>query len=169
MLLFLVTFVASILVQGAAFPALTWRRSRCAAAASSWLSMSVGVLKGPSYAVSDLERSIAFYSKVLGFKVAEDNRAQGVARVVLDDGDAAAMTVELLQQQPSSSGVTMGDAYAGIGVRVPSATQIFQSAAAQGGRVLLEVGDFAYAASLFPDEDEMRNTPVRCAATSGRP
>jgi Glyoxalase/Bleomycin resistance protein/Dioxygenase superfamily len=26
---------------------------------------------------------------------------------------------------------------------------------------LLEVGDFAYAASLIPDEDEMKNTPVR--------
>lgn len=26
---------------------------------------------------------------------------------------------------------------------------------------MLEVGDFAYAASLIPDEDEMKNTPVR--------
>ena len=129
------------------------------------MSMSAGVLKGPSYAVSDLDRSIAFYSNVLGFKVVEENRAQGVARVALDD-DAAAMTVELLQQpSASSASIATGDAFAGVGVRVPSAAQIFQSAAAQGGRVVLEVGDFAYAASLVPDEDEMRNTPVRCART----
>jgi catechol 2,3-dioxygenase-like lactoylglutathione lyase family enzyme len=68
------------------------------------------------------------------------------------------MSVEL---RAAKGTVQVGDGYAGIGVRVPSATAMFEAATAEGGKVLLEVGNFAYAASLIPDEDEMRNTPVR--------
>jgi Glyoxalase/Bleomycin resistance protein/Dioxygenase superfamily len=67
------------------------------------------------------------------------------------------MSIELT----ADSSVTLGDAYAGIGVRVASAGNIIQAASKEGGKVILEVGDFAYAASMIPDEDEMRNTAVR--------
>ena len=90
-------------------------------------------------------------------KVLSEDKAAGVAKLALDD-DPSAMSVEL---SATKGPVQMGDGYAGIGVRVLNAAAMFQAAAAEGGSVLLEVGDFAYAASLIPDEDEMRNTPVR--------
>lgn len=42
-----------------------------------------------------------------------------------------------------------------------SAVGVFETAEATGGKTLLEMGNFAYAASLIPDEDEMKNYPVR--------
>ena len=52
-------------------------------------------------------------------------------------------------------------AYSGFGVKVANAAPIFEAANIAGGKTLLEVDNFAYAASLIPDEDEMKNTPVR--------
>ena len=52
-------------------------------------------------------------------------------------------------------------AYSGFGVKVANAAPIFEAASIAGGKTLLEVDNFAYAASLIPDEDEMKNTPVR--------
>ena len=52
-------------------------------------------------------------------------------------------------------------AYSGFGIKVASAVGVFEAAEALGGKTLLEMGNFAYAASLIPDEDEMKNYPVR--------
>ena len=52
-------------------------------------------------------------------------------------------------------------AYSGFGIKVASAVGVFEAATAAGGSTLLEMGNFAYAASLIPDEDEMKNYPVR--------
>jgi Glyoxalase/Bleomycin resistance protein/Dioxygenase superfamily len=46
-------------------------------------------------------------------------------------------------------------------LKVANAAPIFEAATAGGGKTLLEVDNFAYAASLIPDEDEMKTYPVR--------
>lgn len=46
-------------------------------------------------------------------------------------------------------------------MKVKSAAGVFEAATAAGGKTLLEMGNFAYAASLIPDEDEMKTYPVR--------
>ena len=46
-------------------------------------------------------------------------------------------------------------------MKVKSAVGIFEAATTAGGKTLLPLGDFAYGASLIPDEDEMKTYPVR--------
>ena len=136
-------------VQGFARNSVGWRARSYQT--STYLTMSTAgptsTMHGPSYKVSNLERSVSFYTKVLGMKVVEENIATGVAKMVMDD-DAAALSVEL---RATKGAISIGDAYSGIGIRVPNAATIFQSVASEGGKVVLDVGDFAYAASLIPD------------------
>ena len=145
-------------VQGFSRQSFGWRaRSYQTSTCLTMSAVPTSTMHGPSYKVSNLERSVSFYTKVLGMKVVEENKAKGVAKMVMDD-DAAAMSIEL---QAANGAILIGDAYSGIGIRVPNAATMFQAVESEGGKVLLDVGDFAYAASLIPDEDEMRNTPVR--------
>ena len=58
-------------------------------------------------------------------------------------------------------GSSNSQAYSGFGIKVADAVPIFEAAIAAGGKTTLEMDNFAYAASLIPDEDEMKNTPVR--------
>ena len=57
--------------------------------------------------------------------------------------------------------ISFFQAYSGFGLKVANAAPIFEAANAAGGKTLLEVDNFAYAASLIPDEDEMKSYPVR--------
>lgn len=66
--------------------------------------------------------------------------------------------VELIE---SDRKVATGDAFLGIGIKSPRASDIISSASSNGGTIITEVSDFAYAASLIPDEDEMKTFPVR--------
>ena len=49
----------------------------------------------------------------------------------------------------------------GIGIKASEIDSIFTSVMKYGGSINTNVGNYAYGASMIPDEDEMRSTPVK--------
>ncbi len=57
-------------------------------------------------------------------------------------------------------------AFVGIGLKLQDAEECISRAIVSGAPVLLPFNDYHYAASLVPDEDEMKTTPVRYGKVS---
>jgi lactoylglutathione lyase len=124
------------------------------------LSMSTSSLGGVNYRVSSIEKSVNFYSSVFGMKIVETQ--MNSAKLMLDNQTEGlpALVLELSGGLVSDS-AEMGDAYSGFGIKVASAAGLFEAASKAGGKTLLAIDNFAYGASLIPDEDEMKQYPVR--------
>jgi lactoylglutathione lyase len=133
-------------------------RSRFSQKAS--ISMTTSSLGGVNYRVSNIEKSVNFYSSVFGMKIVETQ--MNSVKLTLDSQTEGlpALLLELSGGLVSES-AEMGDAYLGFGVKVASATGLFEAASKAGGKTLLAIDNFAYGASLIPDEDEMKQYPVR--------
>ena len=66
--------------------------------------------------------------------------------------------LELIQ---NSGEIKMGNAYLGIGICLDDVSDVEAKCAELGGDVLTPVSDFAYGASILPDEDDLKQIPAR--------
>ena len=73
--------------------------------------------------------------------------------------------IDLVENSKTTT-LLLGDAFLGFGLSRVDAASVLCSAQASGGKIVTDISDFAYAASLIPDEDEMKTTPVRYGAIS---
>lgn len=112
------------------------------------------------YHVSDLKKSVEFYKKAMGMRttIMTDKEA------TLDfDEEATQPSILLLQSLDSGSGrqVQIGDGFYGLGVHTPAAGAVMSSAETFGGKIVTPLDNYAYGASLIPDEDDLKTFPVR--------
>lgn len=108
-----------------------------------------------SYKVQNLKKSVAFYTKCLGMQVSTTNDKD---RACLGYEDKT--TIELVEIDQTKK-LDRGDSFIGIGVCTKDANSVFLSVETNGGSILRAIGDYSHGASMFPDEDEMKPTPVR--------
>ena len=110
-----------------------------------------------SYHVSDLKKSIDFYTKVLGFNTINIKENSVTLNMIENNSNTY---LELLQNKQEYD---LGDGFIGIGINknIDDSNKIIQQCSKYGGKVILDIGDFAYGACMIPDEDEMKVTPVR--------
>jgi len=108
-----------------------------------------------SYHVSDIKKSIDFYTNVLGFNII-NNKDNNVLLGLLDN----TFLIELIN---SKQEYNLGDGFVGIGINknIDDSNMIIQKCSKYGGKVVLDINDFGYGACMIPDEDEMKVTPVR--------
>lgn len=110
-----------------------------------------------SYHVSDLKRSIDFYTKVLGFHTVNVKENSVTLSMIENNSNTY---LELIHNKQEYD---LGDGFVGIGINknIDDSNKIIQQCSKYGGKVVLDIGDFAYGACIIPDEDEMKVTPVR--------
>ena len=118
------------------------------------LSMSTGATICSTVHVSNLSRSISFYQKVLGM----DQIGKEGDTVTLGYEKYPAVTLRLA---PASDTLKLGDGYKGISVNAADADEVFVRALDEGAEVVTPVGDYAWGAALVPDEDDLKQKPVR--------
>ena len=108
-----------------------------------------------TYHVSDIKRSINFYTDLLGLKLI--NNKDNSALISLIDNTY----IELINNNKQD--YNLGDGFVGIGINKNAidSNNIIQKCSNYGGNVILDINDFGYGACLIPDEDEMKVTPVR--------
>lgn len=109
----------------------------------------------PSFRVSNLATSVAFYENVLGAKRVGGGQS-AVAHLSFGGGNG----IELLEAA-AGMGIDRGSVFQGIGVTMPDAASIVRSAEKYGGKILRAFDEYGYGASIIPDEDEMKINPVR--------
>jgi len=111
----------------------------------------------PTLHVSDIERSSNFYCSILGMDVISPRLPDG--STLIGYKTQSDCNIKLLK---STKSICHGDGgFLGIGIESIYAAKIFRKAKKQGVPIITKLGDFAYGASLFPDEDEEAQTPVR--------
>ena len=112
----------------------------------------------PSYRVSNLATSVAFYENVLGMRRVGGAGDPKVAQ--LSFGGAGGNGVELTEDAAAVAKGT-GDVFAGIGVTLPDAASIMRKAEQFGGKIVRAFDEYGYGAAIIPDEDEMKVNAVR--------
>jgi len=106
--------------------------------------------------VKDINKSISFYSGGIGLQqVHRDGSNDDAAFCLLDDSLIKLKQITLLDA------VDVGDSLVGIGVVRSNAVDIMDASEMNGGSVHTILDNYAYAASLIPDEDEMKQYPVK--------
>jgi len=107
--------------------------------------------------VKDLTKSAQFYNAALGLAVVEDTAN---AKSLVLNGDCK---ISLMQANPvSDDGLyDLGEGISGIGISRPSPVDVLDMAELNGGKIILPADEYAYAASMVPDEDEMKSFPVK--------
>ena len=112
--------------------------------------------------VSDLQRSVEFYKGVLGMnEMGRSSSSEEVASATLGYTSSPGITLKLLQIPSGGKYIKLGDAYRGITVNAADADFVFNKAVEMGADVVQPVGDYAWGAALKPDEDELKQFPVR--------
>jgi len=107
------------------------------------------------YHVTDLKKSVEFYTKAVGMRA---TRITETAANLEFDDEGKQPSILLLQ---ANGEIQRGDGFYGFGVHTPAAGVIMASAEAFGGKVLTPLDNYAYGASLIPDEDDLKQFPVR--------
>ena len=130
-------------------------RLRTTSSRLSKLDMAIGSIAKISFKVSSLQKSINFYTKALGMDV--DQRED--EKVSLSFGGDIAL--ELEESGDALDSNLRGDGFIGIGVAFPDAKLICDAAQEEGGSIIFPFGEYAYGASLIPDEDELKQFPVK--------
>ena len=113
-----------------------------------------------SLEVQDLKKSTDFYVDVVGMKVLAD-------AISVDDGKQVQLSFESstedvvleLVEKPTFTD-SRGDGFVGIGMYSSDATSVFGNVEQKGGRIVMELKEYGYGASLIPDEDELKIKPV---------
>ena len=126
------------------------------ASPSFCMSAGSGGLLRTALRVSSVEKSVSFYTSCLGMKVISDDSDKKCARLGYD-GD---VSIDLVEDSTIAK-LQLGDAFLGFGISRVDASSVLSSVQREGGKVVTDISDFAYAASQIPDEDEMKTTPVR--------
>ena len=107
-----------------------------------------------SFKVSNLQNSINFYTKAIGMDLDEQ---EGSTASLSFGGD---ISLELEESEDALDPKLKGDGFLGIGVAFPDAKLICDAAEQEGGSVTFPFGEYAYGASLVPDEDELKQFPA---------
>lgn len=118
----------------------------------------------PSFRVSNLATSVAFYENVLGAKRVvgggpqqqQQHQSASVAHLSFGGGNG----IEL-SEAAAGMGIDRGSVFQGIGVTMPDAASIVRTAEKFGGKIVRAFDEYGYGASIIPDEDEMKINPVR--------
>ena len=103
--------------------------------------------------VNSLSTSLDFYSKCIGMTI----DSQDKDNACLSFGSNEGMKVRLFEQNNVKNN---GDAFIGIGISSNNADSMFIAIEQNGGELLVPLMQYAYGASLIPDEDELKQFPV---------
>jgi len=114
-----------------------------------------------SLRVKSLQKSLDFYVKGLGMKEVEVSDDKKVI-VGYENASSSSLRIELvgIEDKKILENFKLGDSFIGIGIRSQDIDVLANNALICGGEVLIPIDEYAYAASLIPDEDEMKSTPV---------
>jgi len=115
----------------------------------------------PSVIVSNVAKSTSFYTDLFGMEKLDTGTTKEEEVVVLGYDAYPAIKLRLKQRKDSDPVIELGDGYHGIGLNVGNADEIFAKADAIGAHVVTPLDDFAYGAAMKPDEDEMKQNPIR--------
>ena len=129
-------------------------RGRTKLSARNELFMAMGSISKVSFKVSSLKQSIDFYKKAIGMDV---DMQEGKIASLSFGGD---ISLELEESGDALDSKLKGDGFLGIGVAFPDAKMICDAAEQEGGAVTFPFGEYAYGASLVPDQDELKQFPV---------
>lgn len=120
---------------------------------------TMGEISKVSLKVSNLQKSLNFYTKAVGMEVVNGADASGGGgKVALSFGGSIAL--ELEESASALDEKSKGDGFYGIGVAFPNAQMICDAAVEEGGSTVFPFGNYAYGASLIPDEDELKQYPI---------
>jgi len=112
-----------------------------------------------SFYVSDLTRSAAFYSEALGLQASEGEDSKDRKSFHL----LGSTKISLLQARTiSPEGIfDLDEGMSGLGVVRAHPPDVMDLIEMNGGTIRLPAAEYNYAASLEPDEDELKLFPVR--------
>lgn len=112
-----------------------------------------------SFRVKNLEESIAFYTGSLRMKIVEKNDAEKKCILGYETTDQYPFCIEI--QGGLVDELSIGDGFQGIGLSFDDVDKVSAAALSNGGALLLDIDDYYYGASLVPDEDDLKQFPVR--------
>mmetsp|Transcript_5612 Transcript_5612/g.5810 ORF Transcript_5612/g.5810 Transcript_5612/m.5810 type:complete len:318 (+) Transcript_5612:117-1070(+) len=122
------------------------------------MTSSLYDLSKVSLRVNDLKKSIDFYTKGLGMKVLNE----AVGKSVLGyNGDGKSELCLELSVNDNTDNLSIGDGYKGIELKFPDIDPVVSSALSHGGDIIRKIDNYAYAASLIPEENDLATFPVR--------
>lgn len=122
---------------------------------------SANCIQSASIAVHSLANSASFYREMLGFK--DISLSSTTAKFKLMDKSE----IYLVEDETCSNAAetfSIGDAVVGLGVVRSDCKDVIETinrVAKNNASVITPLGNFSYAASMFPDEEERTQTPVR--------
>ena len=104
-----------------------------------------------SYTVADLDRSIAFYTDILGMKVLRrrDYPDGKFTLAFVGYGDEADHTVIELTHNWETSAYELGNGFGHLAVAVPDAYKACEAVKARGGKVTREAGPMKFGGSVI--------------------
>lgn len=123
------------------------------------LSMSSNNNLCATIQVSNLQKSKDFYLNSFGMSEIDTDKSTE-DEVVLGYKDYPSSTLKLVAKNDNEA-IILGDGYQGIGLNVEDADEIFKKAENSGGSVVTPLADYAYGAALIPEEDDLKQNPVR--------
>lgn len=127
----------------------------------SYITSELLAISHVSLQVKNLGKSLDFYINGLGMKRIEESADK--KRVVLGYSNLPSTALlELIGIEDTKiiQNFKIGDSFIGIGLCTNDIESLANNALKWGGDIIMPIGDYGYAASLIPDEDEMKTTPV---------
>lgn len=122
------------------------------------LRMSTVSLGSVGLEVQSLEKSVPFYLDTLGMRVVHESSGTD-SRTVALALEGSTMQLELTQKTQWNA--HRGDAFVGLGLELPDAEARCDAAVRAGSGLVMPFDDYALGASIVPDEDDLKLTPVR--------
>lgn len=111
-----------------------------------------------SFRVSSVQKSIDFYTKGLGMKILSQISS---TKAILGYSTESTSSLNLEIFQEENTVISPGEGYLGIGIQSPDIDAIVDNSLKNGGEIYMKVDNYAYAASLIPDENDLMQFPVR--------
>jgi lactoylglutathione lyase len=101
--------------------------------------------------VGDLERSIAFYTQVLGMSLLrrQDHPSGAFTLAFLGYDDEARSTVLELTHNWDTTSYDLGSGFGHIAIAVPSATRACEEIRRRGGKVVREAGPMKHGSTII--------------------
>lgn len=117
-----------------------------------------------AYNVKSIANSVKFYENVVGMTINTQNDKICELHYTKDGDNKLKLLLQSSENTNIASKSKNNDiGFKGIGIKLNKENVIkaVSSADKFGGQVQINVGDYAYGASLIPDEDDLKQFPVR--------
>lgn len=130
----------------------------------SYRLMMVHTPNSIAYNVKSLSNSVKFYENVIGMSIYANNEKNYELHYTKDNSNKLKVLLQSSDNSNSNNKSKSNEiGFKGIGLKLnkEDIVKAISLADKYGGRVEVNLGDYAYGASLIPDEDDLKQFPVK--------